>query len=127
MLRAAILQADPSRHAWVPGQSPPAVSCALWGGEGEAPQPAPITHLVLVPALDATDQFPSTGYLRARQGTILHRPEGGLADQLVLSTSHILILQFRLALKYRWERGFCDLSAASTINLLRCYGRINKA
>lgn len=80
-----------------------------------------------MPALDAKDQFPSTGYLWARQGTILHWPEGGLADHLVLSTSHILILQFRLALKYSWERGFCDLSAASTINLLRCYGRINKA
>lgn len=41
------------------------------------------------------------------------------------STFHILILLFRLALKYNQKYNFCDLSA-NVINLLCCYGRINK-
>lgn len=41
------------------------------------------------------------------------------------STFHILILLFRLALKYNQEYNFSDLSA-DIINLLCCYGRINK-
>lgn len=68
LLRAAILQADPRRHAWVPGQSPPEVSSTLWEGEGRTSKQALLSFLALTPVQDSRDQFPSTGYLQASQG-----------------------------------------------------------
>lgn len=67
LLRAAILQADPRRHAWVPGQSPPEASNLLWEGEGRTSKPALLSFSALTPVQGSRDQFTSTGYLQARR------------------------------------------------------------